>query len=155
MRVLTPADVRFTPKSGNSPRAISGLMHCNNQCLPTISIAGFSPVVVGAEGLRNVIMLDHFPQRCERRVGNARTLSVAGAAGCAVSDDYFKTCVLTRHGRAASLQQQRRRGCHAGDVRPSWERGQYCQASFVGTPAATDRAAALPSRRVGCARRSG
>jgi hypothetical protein len=35
-------------------------------------------------------MLDHFPQRCERRVGNGRALSVAGAAGCAVSDDYFK-----------------------------------------------------------------
>ena len=53
-------------------------------------------------------MLDYFPQRCERRVGNG-ALSVAGAAGCAVSDDYFKTCVPTRHGRAASLQQQRRR----------------------------------------------
>ena len=47
-------------------------------------------------------MLDHFAQRCERRVGNGRALSVAGAAGCAVSEDYFKTCVPTRHGRAAS-----------------------------------------------------
>jgi len=141
-------DVHFT--------AESGLMHSNSQCLATISIAGFSPVVVWAEGLRNVNMLDHFPQRCERWVGNGRALSVAGSAGCAVSDDYFKTCVPTRHGRAASLQQQRRRrGCPAGDVRPSWGRGQYCQASFVGTPAATDRGAALSSRRVGCARRSG
>src|ERR1700758_354769 len=46
-------------------------------------------------------------QRCERRVGNGRALSVAGAAGCTVSDDYFETCVPTRHGRAASLQQWR------------------------------------------------
>jgi hypothetical protein len=67
-----------------------------------------------------------------------------------------KTCAPTRHDRAASLQQQRRRrGCRAGDGRPSWGRGQYCQASFVGAPAATDRGAALPSRKVGCARRSG